>query len=318
MNRELDPISGRAIAVGIEIGLFEAILEGRHSLESIVQATSCSQRGLSALLNLLVSIDIVRVDLEGYYSLPVRTPRYLALEWPDKWKALPEIPQYSELAKAVRTGKPVGVAIESEESAGSFFAPIVPSLFERHLPQAQELAKRIPLKVKKVLDLGCGTAVWSIPLASTRPGASFVGVDRKLMLDQVTSGFLASRGLRSKFQLIAQDYHKVSFPKEEFDVIILGQILHADGWERSLSLLGKVNQWLKPDGLVIIAEIIASEPRKLNYEANVFNLMMLMLTEQGVVFSASELEAMLVRSGFLGIEWIEGSGEYPLLKAGKV
>lgn len=317
MFLDLDPISGRAIQVALDIGLLEPLLSGPKTRAELAVVTGCAERGLRPLLYLLASFGILEIVGEQEYALAKDALRYIGYEWPAAWAAFPEIPEYAELERAVRTGRPIRSPVESSGDQGEFYAGVTPTLFDLHWPDAEYLADQIPVRTSKVLDLGAGSAVWSIALATNRPTVQVVAVDRARVLSDVTTGFLQAGGVFGNYELRPGDYHNVRLESSYYHLVYLGHLLHADGWDASRKLLDRSFKALAPGGQVAIAEVLGAEPRSDDYAANVFDLNMLMLTENGLVFTAAELEELVATSGFVEWEWIQGPGDYPVLLASK-
>lgn len=310
----LDPITGRALQVAQDLGVVHLLQERPRGSEEVASETGCAYRGMEALLALLASAGYLTLEKERFGLAPGLL-EYLRDAWPAEWNAFPTIPEYEELEKAVRTGGPVRRAVEGTEDGGEFYSTVTPALFELHWPDAQALSERIDAGVHRVLDLGAGSAVWSLPLAVARPEVRVVAVDRARVLSEVTTGFLQRHEVAERYELRAGDYHEVELEEGGYELVLLGHLLHADGWEGSRQLLARCQKALAPGGKLAVAEFVAPEPRHLDYAANVFHLNMVMLTEQGVVFTAAELEKLARESGFQGLEWIQGPGNYPLLLA---
>jgi SAM-dependent methyltransferase len=319
VNRELDPISGRAIEVALELGLFEKLLQGGLTVWQLCQQTGCPERGLRPLLYLLASTGLLEMDAAepDSFFLAQGAIRYVGYYWPEAWETLPVVPEYAELERAVRTGHPVRTPVEGAGDAGGFYSGVTPALFDLHWPDAEFLAQCLPEGIARVLDLGAGSGVWSIPLAWARPGLRVVAVDRARVLSDVTTPYLSKHGVLASYQLRPGDYHTVSLEEASYDLVLLGHVLHADGWSASRALLGRAFRALAPGGLLLVAEILGGDPRSEDYTANVFDLSMLMLTENGVVFTGAELERLVEEAGFAYWDWLEGPGDYPLLLAGK-
>lgn len=310
----LDPITGRALDVAQKVGLVQALSGRSLSLEEVSSATGCASRGVEALLWILTSAGYLEVEHDRFAAAS-ELESYLAGRWAEEWSAFPEIPEYLAMEEAVRTGTPVRVAVESSEDEGEFYQGMTPALFELHWPDALALADRIDSNLKTVLDLGAGSAVWSLALAKSRPEVRVVAVDRQRVLEHVTQEFVQQHGAMMQYELRPGDYHQVALEEESFDLVLLGHLLHADGWEGSRALLQRCKAALKPGGQLAVAEFVAPEPRWSDYAAAVFHLNMVMLTENGVVFTGSELEELVRQAGFQGLAWVQGPGDYPVLLA---
>lgn len=310
----LDPITGKALEVAQKLQVISCLQDQALSAEQLAERTECASRGVEALLMLLASAGYLDHH-EGRFSLAAGLVEYLKTDWHAEWTAFPPIPEYQELEQAIRTGGPVRSAVEGPEDDGKFYSEVTPALFALHLPDAEALSRSVDPTIRRVLDLGAGSAVWSIPLAKARPSVRVTAVDRARVLSEVTAGFLARHGVSQQYKTQAGDYHRVEFEEGAFDLVILGHLLHADGWEGSRRLLARCKQALVGGGTLAVAEFVAPEARDQDYQASVFHLNMVMLTERGVVFTASELEQLATQAGFRDLEWIQGPGTYPVLLA---
>ena len=309
---ELDPISGRALEVAQQVGLIGRLETSPATLEELAVDCDCSSRGIEALLYLLASAGFLKLE-DDRFALASGLLEYLRESYPEEWALFPVIPEYEEMLNAVRTGRPIRAAVEGSQDEGEFFSAMTPALFDLHWPDADFLSKRIDPKVLTVLDLGAGSAVWSLPLAKSRSEVRVVAVDRAKVLESVTRDFVDGHGVLEQYEFRSGDYHEVELEQARYDLVLLGHLLHADGWEGSRRLLQRAKAALALGGYLAVAEILASDPRDQDYAANVFHLNMLMLTEEGVAFSRAELEGLAKEAGFRDLEWIQGPGDYPVL-----
>lgn len=316
MARTIDSVGGRALEVAHDIGLFGALGEPA-SLEGLCAHCSCHPRGLQTLLRLLTSMQILVAE-GSLVRLAEDTPRFLAEEWPDLKPTLPRVADWDQLETAVRTGKCVRTPIESETDGGEFFSDVVETLFHLHWPAARHLHSQLPQNLERVLDLGAGSAVWSLGCMTQRKQLQAVAVDHSKVLDEVTARFISEHGVQGRYQLRPGSYFEVELEVEFYDVAFLGHIVHSEGPELSLTLAQRCHQALKAGGTLVVAEMLGSEPRGKDYCSELFALNMLMFTENGCVFSAAELETLVGRAGFGEFHWVDGPGQYPVLLAKKL
>ncbi len=316
MNKSIDAVGGQAIEVAETLALFSTLEGSAQSLEALATRLEVSRRGLRPLLFLLCSIGLLE-EREGKFSLSPDCQDFLSQEWPqqktDRCRSLP----WENLERAVRTGRCVVSPIEGEADGGSFFSGVVDTLFQLHSPMAQHLDKELPSTIHRVLDLGAGSAVWSLGLLSQRDHVQAVAVDSAKVLNEVTRPFVQKHGLSQRFELRPGDYHEVDLEAEHYDLVYLGHVIHSEGWDASRELLARCFRSLKEGAILAIAEWVGSEPRGLDYHANLFDLNMLMFTEHGLVFSASEMEDLVQEAGFRDLRWVRGPGRHPVLLAHK-
>jgi SAM-dependent methyltransferase len=312
MAINIDPVGAEAVRVAQGIGIFRLLETSPATIEQLARISGASPRGLRPLLYLLSSLELVTQE-EERFRLGDDCLRYLAQEWPDREAELDTPADWKELERAVMTGSCVRSPIEGEVDAGGFFKGVVDTLFRLHSKIAVNLATHLPSQVLKTLDLGAGSAVWSLGLMSQRDTVETVAVDHPEVLQSVTRRFVEEHGLSSRYELRPGSYHTVKLEPDRYDLVYLGHVIHSEGWEASRSLLARCLDTLKPGGTLAIAEWVGSEPRAEDYHANLFDLNMLMFTRNGLVFTAREMEELCKEAGFQQMRWIPGPGEYPVL-----
>jgi ubiquinone/menaquinone biosynthesis C-methylase UbiE len=110
----------------------------------------------------------------------------------------------------------------------------------------------------KVLDLGCGTGLFTIPLAERYPWAQFIGADRsQAMLDVAKN-----KPGASKVRWEQQDALSLSYPNNSFEVVLMSNFLHH--FQNPQDVIDQAVRVLKPNGVIISVygaiEDIAEDP----------------------------------------------------------
>jgi SAM-dependent methyltransferase len=309
-------VPGVAVYSAIELGVFAAIAAGHDTVERLASACNSQPRGMQPLVHTLVSLGLLewkeeRLGLaaDTQLFLVPGSPAYLGGVIAHQTR---EIGAWAKLPETIAKGKPQGTVVEGDQDDGAFFAGFVDSLFNLNWPAAQAVARALP-PAQTAIDIGCGSAVWSLALAQAQPELQVVGVDRKLVLETVAAVFAERLGCASRYQYRAGNFRDVDLGKS--DVAFLGHILHSEGEAASRTLLRRIHEALNPGGVLVVAEMVASEPRGEDVFSNLFDLNMLMWTEDGTVFTRSQLEEMGREAGFVRFEWVQVPGPYPVLLA---
>ena len=221
---------------------------------------------------------------------------------------------WERLGEAVRSGAPPIRAVESDDDGGSFFSEFVDGLFVLNAPAAQAVAQHIP-QAQRALDIGCGSAVWSLALAQKFPQLEVTALDRGQVLETITRNFVERLAVQDRYTLKAGNFREIAFEEQHYDVAYLGHILHSEGASESAVLLRRLRLALRSGGVLVIAEMVGSDPRGQDLFPNLFDLNMLFWTEDGCVFSRSELEKMVTEAGFSRFEWLPTASASPTLLA---
>lgn len=304
-----------AVGSAVELNLFGHIQDGKNDLAQLGQASQCAARGLQPVLHTLVSLGLLAQEGDRYHLTPESelflvpgSPAYLGGMLTHLTKT---ISHWGSFTETVRKGRGP-IAVEGDEDNGAFFAGFVDSLFNLNFPAAQAVAAQLG-PAESVLDLGCGSAVWSLALAQLHPQLKVTAVDRAVVLEQVTRVFAQRFNCQDRFTMLPGNFRDVDFGQH--DVAILGHILHSEGEAASRTLLQRCRAALKPGGKLVVAEMVAGEPRGADVFSNLFDLNMLMHTQDGTVFSRSQLEEMCRQAGFTKFEWLTVPSPYPVLVA---
>jgi ubiquinone/menaquinone biosynthesis C-methylase UbiE len=312
------------IHAGIQNNIFEELASGPLTIDQLHAKTGASFRGLKALLNALVGLGLLAKDTEGHYLLTSESTTFLVRKSPHYYGELfchiceQVIPNWLGLAEIVRSGKPA-LHVDQAEDGAAFFERFVEALFPLNYGAANALAESLCLAQLNapysVLDIAAGSGVWSICIAMKSPQVRATVIDLPAVLN-VTRRMLSRFGLTDRFRLVAGDMHTADFGKD-YQVAILGHILHSEGEIRSRELLAKTYQALAPGGTIAIAEFLVNEERTGPPHSLIFAVNMLVHTEQGDTYSFNEIRRWLEEAGFEHVRPLEVPAPSPLILATK-
>jgi 3-hydroxy-5-methyl-1-naphthoate 3-O-methyltransferase len=304
--------------------VFDVLDKGPAALEQISTETGASRRGLRALLNALVGLELLERDKQGHYALTPESATYLVRGKPDYRGGMllhtsaQLLPRWMQMAEIVRSGKPA-VSVNREEDGAAFFQQFVEDLFPFNRATAQALADVLGVAGAKepvrVLDLAAGSGVWGIVLSQKSPQVRVTAVDWPGVID-VTRRMAERQGVVDRFQFVTGDLHQADFGSGH-DIAILGHILHSEGETRSRRLLQKTFAALAPGATIVIAEWLVNDERTGPPGGLIFAVNMLVNTDEGDTFSCDEIRRWLDEAGFKNARTVECRGPSPLILATK-
>lgn len=166
-----------------------------------------------------------------------------------------------------------------------------------------------------VLDLGAGSAAWSLPwaLASKRTRVKAVDWEGVLPLPRDIS---AKLGVESQYSFTPGDLLTAELGSG-FHLAFLGHVIHTEGEARSRCLIQRCFDALAPGGTIVVAEWVADDDRSGPPHVMVFAITMLLVSEQGDAFSFSEIATWLADAGFCQIRKVHVPAPSPLIVATK-
>jgi ubiquinone/menaquinone biosynthesis C-methylase UbiE len=258
------------------------------------------------LLNALTSLRILE-KARGQYSLPAFVAQFLVRESPDYLGDFVNIETLWEawggLTESVRTGKPFRT-VEQQQQAEQFFPKLVRGLHIVNRQPARNLARLFAGNIAphaQVLDVAAGSGVWSIAFAEADPHTRVTAQDFPGMIP-VTRSYIERHGLSGQYDYLPGDLRTVDFGEDQFDLAILGNIVHSEGVESSRDLFRRIHRALRNSGQVVIIDMVPNNERTGPVFPLVFALNMLVNTGQGGTYTLEEYRKWLTEAGFRSVE----------------
>lgn len=150
-------------------------------------------------------------------------------------------------------------ADEPCEDMGAFFDCRI-SDYEEHMSYWREHYKRVaelvPSGAQTLLDLGCGTGLELDRIFERLPNINVTAID---LSDEMIAKLLQKHGHRA-IKVIKNDYFLHDFGENCFDVAVSVESLHHFTAEKKTGLFKKICRALKPRGIYIECDYIASIP----------------------------------------------------------
>lgn len=312
------------ISAAVNNKVFDTLEGGAKTVEQVEKETGASTRGLRAIMNALVGLELLKKDRQSRYSLTPESETFLISERPGTLAGffgsiLPVMTsRWLRLTDIVRDGRP-HVAVNQETEGTEFFSQLVETIIPMSYPGAQKLADHLKVaKAKKqvrVIDLATGSGIWGIAMAQKSPQVRVTAVDWAGMIP-TTKRITEKFGVRDRFNFVEGDLLEANFGSG-YDVATLGHILHSEGEQRSRQLLKKTFRALKSAGTIAIAEWLVNDDRTKPLPSLMFSVQMLVNTEKGDTFSFNEIKKWLEDAGFKKVRKLEAPGPSPLVLATK-
>lgn len=297
-----------------DLHLFEELAKGPSESASLAERLQTDKRGMRILLDALYAYELVeRTNTANavYYSLSLDMQNCLLtgtlyslvgkftydrrLAW-DAWR---------NFARVVRTGsvnqsglyQPNQIsAHDYEHLVGgiNFWAP--PSV--NQLTNGLQAMQWNTEKAVSVLDVGCGTGLYSQLLLQQFPHWTALGLDceRIVPLAQVQSVRL---GVASRFTGRACDFWQDAWG-ENFDLLLFANMFHLQNHESAKRLLQLAARSIAPGGLICIIDHILDEQRLATSPQSRFALLFaasMLATGGGDAYSVNEYDQWLQAAG---------------------
>jgi 2-polyprenyl-3-methyl-5-hydroxy-6-metoxy-1,4-benzoquinol methylase len=147
-----------------------------------------------------------------------------------------------------------------------------------------------------ILDLGAGSAVWSLTLASRHQDATVTAVDWPAVLE-VAAEQAQEFGLADRLTTIAGNFHEVALPDQQHDLAIIANVTHLLTPEANAALFRRTHKALRPGGHIAIVDVFPGQPLG-DVNRTLYAIGLALRTEHGHVYSLDELRPLLAATGF--------------------
>jgi ubiquinone/menaquinone biosynthesis C-methylase UbiE len=309
-----------ALSAAVDLDVFTAISKGNKTVESIARALNTTGRSLERLLDSLVGMGYLTRRGSQYGLTPVSDMFLVRTKHTYMGSMATEtrmtMPQWMQLADVIRSGKPAS-AINTNEGR-EFFPELVKSIFPLTYGGALSFVRSLPKaklkKISRVLDVAAGSGAWSLPFAQAIPNVRVTAVDYP-EVTAITREYAKNFGLAARYDYLEGDLRQIDFGQGEYDVVILGHIIHTEGEKWGKALIAKSYKALKPGGTLVIAEMIPRDDRTGPVFPLLFGLMMTIVTEEGDVFTMAQYKQWLKQAGFKSVKTVKADAPSPLILA---
>jgi SAM-dependent methyltransferase len=312
------------IGAAVTNNVFDSLESGPKTVAQISRETAVSERGLRAIMNALVGLDLLTKNRWGEYSLTPESEAFLLSNKPGTLAGFFAmagthlVPDWLHLSEAVKTGVPPK-AVNQEGTGPEFFSVLVENIIPMSYPAAAAFGRALKLEKARgpvrVLDVAAGSGIWGIALAQQSPHVRVTAQDWAEMIP-TTKRITKKFGVADRFSYVEGDVLEADFGKA-YDIATLGHILHTEGEERSRKLLSRVFDALRPGGTITIGEWLVKDDRTGPLNGLIFAVNMLVHSERGDTFSFNEIKSWLQAAGFKKVRKLQAPGPSPLILATK-
>ncbi len=251
----------RTIMAAAELGIYEAIGKGSKSADEIAGICHTHPHSTTQLLNGLVGIGYLNYD-NGHYSIKTNYHKWLLKEYESniigklRFQLL-EWNWVAQLEDFVRSGKPLDLHSNITPSEWELYQD---GMRDLSVNAAKELAGKIPVSKgsTRMLDIGGSHGLYSIELCKKHPGLSST-------ILELPGAIESARAIAKRYDTSGSVTYQAGnaltddLGTEQFDLVMINNVVHHFTPEQNKALAIKVAAALKPGGIYAIGEFIRAE-----------------------------------------------------------
>lgn len=275
-----------------ELGIFRTIGPKGATSQEIADKCSLKERPVRLLLDALCSISALRREDKAYVLAPVMqflsgNYRNLSDEY---WNHLPLL---------LKTGVPMA-KMDSAEQSEEQYKRQVTALAWMMKPAAEAAAMMLGMGKSRIalsiLDVGAGSAVWSLTFAEKDKDTRVTALDWPGVL-KIAAASAQSMGLEQRFTALPGNYHEVDLPEGTYDLAIVANVTHLETPDGNQALFRKLRTSLKSCGEIAIFDVLPGQEEG-DLARALYALGLALRTELGQIYTCEDLENLLKRAGF--------------------
>ncbi|WP_181300403.1 class I SAM-dependent methyltransferase [Staphylococcus pasteuri] len=307
----------RVIMTSFELQIFDVLEKGIITVDKISEYLKCNRDGIKILLNALKSMNVLeekdnefyikndykRFVLQGSeYYIGYMWKMYEKLNW-DTWK---------NLTYSIKNGEPANKIFQYDKN--EIWNDIIPYLDSIAKICANEIVETLKEERKNnglLLDLGCGSAIYSKVIIDKIEDMKSVCVDQKNVIEKVN---IEKEKLKEKIIFVDGDFLSMDYEEERYDIVLLSNIVHGYNMDTNKDLIQRCYNALKPGGVLLINDFFSKKGNDLF--ASLFNIHSFLIGD-GQMFSLNEIMRELNLLGMQNNKIKELSGPFTLIYAFK-
>lgn len=272
------------------------------TLENLTAAVGADGRGLRLLLDACVAVGILAKDHEIYRNTQAGALALVAGSKMDLSRAVlynrDVYPAWGKLTGLVKTGNPVEAPEIHLGADPERTRRFVLSMRGRALAIGQSVIPLLDLSgCTSLLDLAGGPGTYAVLMAQAHPGLRCTTVDLPAV-SAVAAECVAQAGMSDRVTCLPGDYHADTYPTGAYDAVTIFGALHQESPENIVAILRRAHAALKPDGRLFVLDMMTDATHAHPAFSALFAVNMALTTQNGWVFSDTELKQWMTQAGF--------------------
>ena len=230
------------------LGIIDTLRDGQKTADEIADALNANPRRVALLLDVLVGLLIVERYQEDYALSQM--VQLLTVHDIDLGEA-----RLEKLDAYLKTSDDV-------DNLRDVYRQRMTSTQWQVSPSAMQVAKFLNLSEQTepldILDVGCGTGVWSLSIAHLDPESRITFFDHEEPI-QTAVETAKSIGMQERITSVIGDPLTTELPTGNFNLVILANLLHLLKVEEQKRIIQSASEKLQPGGKLVVADVFPGQ-----------------------------------------------------------
>ena len=272
--------------------MFEVLAEGQKNVDQIAEQTSTEKNVLQLLLDVLIHTELLEKYGDDYaLSAVARLVPKQFMDFGDLY--------WCHLESFVRTGTSLPDDERLAHTEGDFLASSAANEWMM-TPAAIDAARVLDMGTTRrgfrILEIGCGSAVFGSTMIHRDPDSQLVLLDTPAQLKRAEAT-IESIGAQDRVQYVAADYLDFRLEHQPFDLIIAAGIIHRHTEQECETLFRTVRTHLKKGAEFVVVDIFPGQQEG-DATRSIMALEIALRTHRGGLHDPAHFQHMLIVNGF--------------------
>ena len=314
--------TSHVLRAGRQVGLFDQLAQGQKTLDVLAENLSIDASRLKLLIEALIAIGIVEQYQEDFaLSSTARLLCQYDADLDDAtWEQLADTlkrdrksadgtesdvpqPRFDSIAATQWVHTPaamqvaeildLGPSMEAEPSSN-----VQPS---SNVEPSEDASADAEIEPLELLDLGCGSAVWSCAMGFRDPTLRITAVDHEAALVAANST-ASSIGLGERFSTQIGDLLDSPLESDSYDMVVVAQRLNTLSKQQIDRVLVRAIGTLKAGGKLVVIDSFRG-PNRPSLAESLETLRMQIQTTNGEVPDLIEAQSRMEKAGFRNVQF---------------
>jgi hypothetical protein len=301
-------MAAKTLCVALEFQVFSHLAEKTLSLAQLALALNLTERATSRLLYACAALGLIQSTAQGFRNTPI-AERYLVQDRPTYIGSYLQMfdtlgyHRWEQMSTALRHDAPPDTVhhpyryLADDKTAAEDF------MLAQHtgsISLGHALARRFDFRPYTcLLDLGGGSGAYSTAILQRYPHMRAIIFDFPQVC-RIAEATAREVGLTHRITTVAGDYERDALPQGP-DVVLWSGNLHASSPTRCLQVIQRIAARLPVDGALLIHDYLLDDSRCGPLIPALLALHLTLVSDDGQVYSAHEIETLLTTAGFTDI-----------------
>ena len=290
-----------AIRAAVHLGVLRELQNGQRTVEQLSQTLELQEQPLQLLMNVLVETELIENYGADYaLSAVARLIPAQASDLGDRY--------WQYLAGTVKSGVRLPNDDEIPVSERDYLIDMATAEWT-NTPVALDAANALELgeirKQLRVLEIGCGAAVFGAALAHRDPASHLILVDDAESLKRAEKT-VEGVEIQNRTRLIEADYTAPDLAdqldNDTFDLVLVAGVLHRHQPDEVERLLGQFRNLVKMGGELCLIDVFPGQDEG-NTQRAIMELELFLRTRAGHLQSPAELQNLLKKLSFTDVQF---------------